>query len=1140
MSTKEYYMLSSTDQSNGRLLERHSVRTLFILSLALLALTVVLPGVIAGTATAEEIQEADRTIEGDDEQDGVVLAEPGSEVEITVSVELGEGIEDNPLVIKEVFDNDFENVEASDVIYNDENVAVAVTPEVDSSSINMENQFDDMEGSAVLLNYSVVIPDDAEVGESFAINDTESEVSKGDTSVTPTDPDEIEAQEANFDVKIDESTPDEVVEGDSITVDYTIENTGKLTDTQDIVFTVDDSEEESEERTVDGEETFTGSFTYETEEPGNLTVSISSDDDSDEQEVDVLAAAAPELFELNIAGEGDSAEIAKGDDVDIDVEVENTGDVEGTFDVELTIDNGEEVTESQDVNLAGGATQTVTFADDTGELSDGKYTVSIESDGSEVTGDLSVIAQPELDDENSEVTPAEVTTGDEDDYTVEVELDSIAGVDEADVEVTLVEYDTNDNDITETVEGADIDGDTAKITVEGGAFEDVTAPGAGDYEVEVTIEEFDTSADIDTIESEKIDEITVNPVQPTVDTGDSSIAPDTVGEGEEHDYTAEVELENLDSVTEADVEVALIGYDAGGEDITETVEGAELDGETEQVTVEGGAFEDVTAPDAGEYEVEVTVTDFDSDGNVDTIESEEIDQITVNAQPTVDAEDSSIAPDTVNEGERSDYEATIKLDDIESVTEADVEVTLVGYGTDGDDITETVEGADLSEDTVQITVDNGEFDSITAPDIGDYAVEVTVDNFDADVDAIEDEEIDEIVVNPVQPTIDAEDSSITPDTVNEGEEHNYTAEVELENLESVTEADMEVTIVEYSTDKEGITEAVEEADLSGDTAQITIDDGEFDSITAPDIGDYAVEVTVDNFDADVDAIEDEEIDEIVVNPVQPTVNADDSAIDPDEVNASEQADYAATIELEDVDSVTEADVEVTLTDYSDGSNITERVDADLDGDEATVEINTGDFNGIEAPFADNSPYDVTVTVDAFDVDVDPIDNKHIDEITVNPIVDLEDDIQEDDEEIEVTAQNIGEDEEVFVEIEVEEEVNTAGGVGAMQNDDDDVIDSFELEEGETETVDVSEAGLTAGDSLTVSVFENEDDDEPIDELTTTVGSESEDSEDDENGDTGTSGGGDDTFDSQMAFILIFLGIAAIAGTGAVFMLKNTD
>jgi len=73
----------------------------------------------------------------------------------------------------------------------------------------------------------------------------------------------------------------EYEEGDTVTVEYTIENTGAEEGTQDIVFSVDGVQEDSVEVTLEVDGTYDGEFEWEADDDGDIELEVASDDDSD-------------------------------------------------------------------------------------------------------------------------------------------------------------------------------------------------------------------------------------------------------------------------------------------------------------------------------------------------------------------------------------------------------------------------------------------------------------------------------------------------------------------------------------------------------------------------------------------------------------------------------------------------------------------------------------------------------------------------------------------------------------------------------------------------------------------------------------------------------------------------------------------
>jgi len=80
---------------------------------------------------------------------------------------------------------------------------------------------------------------------------------------------------------------EEVEEGETVTVEFTVENTGEIEDTQEIVFSVDGAEEDSIEVTLEGGKDYSDSFTWEAEDEGDYGLEVASDDTFDSVTVTV-------------------------------------------------------------------------------------------------------------------------------------------------------------------------------------------------------------------------------------------------------------------------------------------------------------------------------------------------------------------------------------------------------------------------------------------------------------------------------------------------------------------------------------------------------------------------------------------------------------------------------------------------------------------------------------------------------------------------------------------------------------------------------------------------------------------------------------------------------------------------------------
>jgi len=105
--------------------------------------------------------------------------------------------------------------------------------------------------------------------------------------------------------------------------------------------------------------------------------------------VEIPDPAESSLSNLDIAGQGGNATITAGDETDVTVDVENLGDEPGEFSLALSIDGETEATEAMD-ELDGGESETVTFENVTGGLTDGTYNVTVSTNNDTASGELTV------------------------------------------------------------------------------------------------------------------------------------------------------------------------------------------------------------------------------------------------------------------------------------------------------------------------------------------------------------------------------------------------------------------------------------------------------------------------------------------------------------------------------------------------------------------------------------------------------------------------------------------------------------------------------------------------------------------------------------------------------------------------------
>lgn len=222
-------------------------------------------------------------------------------------------------------------------------------------------------------------------------------------------------EEAFFEVTI-ESPEDgsEYEEGETVTLEYTVTNTGQVEGTQEIMFFVDGTEEDTEEVELGARGSEQGQFIWDGSEPGEYLLNVSSEDDYDHITVRVLEDA---FFEVTIGSPEDGDEFVEGEEVVVDYKVTNTGEVEDTQLIEFKVDGVSE--DSVEVTLDGDEEHEDQFFWTAG--SPGNYNFLVESEDEDAGLTVTV-----LQDAFFEIDLTSPREGDEfeveDEITVEFEV----------------------------------------------------------------------------------------------------------------------------------------------------------------------------------------------------------------------------------------------------------------------------------------------------------------------------------------------------------------------------------------------------------------------------------------------------------------------------------------------------------------------------------------------------------------------------------------------------------------------------------------------------------------------------------------------------------------------------------------------
>jgi len=173
---------------------------------------------------------------------------------------------------------------------------------------------------------------------------------------------------AEFEVTGLDVSSSEVSPGDSVTVSVDVENTGGEEGTKTVEFTID-GETVTEDVTLGAGESDSVSVSVSKDSTGTYEVSASDMSETFDVVETGTGEASFEVSNLDLSSTG----VNPGDSVTVSVDVENTGEEEGTKTVEFTID-GQIVT--KDVTLGAGESDTISTT--VTKDSTGTYDVSVE------------------------------------------------------------------------------------------------------------------------------------------------------------------------------------------------------------------------------------------------------------------------------------------------------------------------------------------------------------------------------------------------------------------------------------------------------------------------------------------------------------------------------------------------------------------------------------------------------------------------------------------------------------------------------------------------------------------------------------------------------------------------------------------
>lgn len=441
---------------------------------------------------------------------------------------------------------------------------------------------------------------------------------------------------------------EEITAGDEVEVAAAVENHGDEAGSYTIELKNDGDVLQSEDIEIAGGETKDVDFTETFDEAGEYSVSVN---DVHAGDLTVLTPADISVVDAELADEDVSVDEA----VEIAATVENDGEEAGTHTVELEVDGT--VVQTQDVNVDGDATEVVEFTETFGDA--GTFDVSVNSIDA---GILSVLAPPDIEVTEANLSEDEVTEGEEIEVSASVENSG----DEAGAHTVALEID----DTVVQAKEIEIDGGESQQVEFVESFAD-----AGEYDVSV-----------DDADAGALTVLAPADIQVT----DTALSDEEISAGEEFEVIATVEND-------------------GDKTGTHTVD-LEIDGQvvqTKDVDVAGGDSKEVafakTIDEAGEYEL--------------TVGNESVGTLTVEpADASFDITDLAVSESEVSEGDTF----TVSVEVVNVGDHAATDTVQIAVGDSTVEEREIELDAEESE-TLSITVDTWE-ESI---EHGDYVLTAT-------------------------------------------------------------------------------------------------------------------------------------------------------------------------------------------------------------------------------------------------------------------------------------------------------------------------------------------------------------------------------------------------------------------------------
>ena len=190
-----------------------------------------------------------------------------------------------------------------------------------------------------------------------------------------------------------------VEQGETVTAEATVENTGDAEGIKSVTFSVIDTDiSVSQTVTLAAGESTVISFDLDTTDvpAGEYTHQVESEDSTVTGALTVQEP--PEPAEFQVSGlDPTTASVTQGEELVVTASVENTGEQGATRDVVLTLSGLGDVA-SESLTLAGGGSDSVSFTVDTTGVDPAEYTHTVSTEDGTAEGSLTILAPTPEDD----------------------------------------------------------------------------------------------------------------------------------------------------------------------------------------------------------------------------------------------------------------------------------------------------------------------------------------------------------------------------------------------------------------------------------------------------------------------------------------------------------------------------------------------------------------------------------------------------------------------------------------------------------------------------------------------------------------------------------------------------------------------